>query len=131
MAIGWSGDVLQAADRAFEAENGIKVEYVIPKEGAALSFDMLAIPKDATNKEEAYAFLNYLLKPEVIAEVTNYVSYANGNKDSLAMVDDDIKNNPGIYPTSEAEQNLFAFELLPPKIERLITRSFTKIKTGR
>lgn len=131
VAVGWSGDILQASDRAYEAENGISVEYVIPKEGAGMWFDMLAIPKDAENVEEAYAFLNYLLKPEVIAEVSNYVSYASGNKTSVALVDEEIRNHPGIYPTKEAEENLYVFDILPPKIDRLVNRTFTRVKTGQ
>ncbi len=121
----------QAADRAAEADNGISVEYVIPKEGAGMWFDMLAIPKDAENVEEAYTFLNYLLQPEVIAEVSNYVSYASGNKASLELVDADIRNNPGIYPTEAAAENLYVFQVLPPKIDRLVNRAFTRVKTGK
>ncbi|MGB1270851.1 MAG: extracellular solute-binding protein [Endozoicomonas sp.] len=131
VAVGWSGDILQASDRADEAENGVVVEYVIPKEGAAMWFDMLAIPNDAENVDEAYAFLNYLLKPEVIAEVSNYVAYASGNKTSVAMVDEEVRENPGIYPTREAEKNLYVFEVLPPKIDRLVNRTFTRVKTGQ
>ncbi|GAA4651749.1 putrescine-binding protein SpuD [Kistimonas scapharcae] len=131
VAVGWSGDILQAADRADEAENGVAVEYVIPKEGAGMWFDMLAIPKDAENIDEAYAFLNYLLEPEVMAEIQNYVSYASGNKAALTMVDEEITSNPGIYPTEEAEKNLYVFEVLPPKIDRLVTRTFTKLKTNK
>ena len=99
VAIGWSGDVLQASDRAAEADNGVVVEYSIPKEGAGMWFDMLAIPKDAENLDEAYAFLDYLLKPEVMADITNYVAYASANKDSEPMIDEEILSNTGIYPT--------------------------------
>ncbi|MGB0361050.1 MAG: extracellular solute-binding protein, partial [Endozoicomonas sp.] len=90
VAIGWSGDVLQASDRAAEADNDVVIEYSIPKEGAAMWFDMLAIPKDAENIDEAYAFLNYLLKPKVMAEISNYVAYASANKASVALIDDEI-----------------------------------------
>ncbi|KEI70962.1 polyamine ABC transporter substrate-binding protein [Endozoicomonas elysicola] len=131
VAIGWSGDVLQASDRADEADNGVVVEYTIPKEGAGMWFDMLAIPKDAENIDEAYAFLNYLLKPEVIAEISNYVAYASPNKSSVALVDEEIRENPGIYPTEEAKENLYVFAVLPPKVDRIINRSFTKVTTGQ
>lgn len=131
VAVGWSGDILQAADRAEEAGSGVVVNYVIPKEGAGMWFDMLAIPKDAENIEEAYAFMNYLLEPEVMAGIQNYVSYASGNKAALPLVDKAITGNPGIYPTPEAEANLFVFDVLPPKIDRLITRIFTKVKSSR
>lgn len=131
VAIGWSGDVLQASDRADEADNGVVVEYTIPKEGAGMWFDMLAIPKDAENIDEAYAFLNYLLKPEVIADISNYVAYASPNKSSFALVDEEIRDNPGIYPTEEAKKNLYVFAVLPPKVDRIINRSFTKVTTGQ
>ncbi len=130
VAIGWSGDVLQASDRADEADNGVVVEYTIPKEGAGMWFDMLAIPKDAENVDEAYAFLNYLLKPEVIAEISNYVAYASPNRASVALVEEEVRENPGIYPTEEARKNLYIFEVLPPKVDRIINRSFTKVTTG-
>ncbi|MET4695425.1 polyamine ABC transporter substrate-binding protein [Endozoicomonas lisbonensis] len=131
VALGWSGDILQASDRAVEAGSGITVEYVIPKEGAGMWFDMLAIPRDAENVEEAYAFLNYLLEPEVMAEISNYVSYASGNSASVSFVDNEIVQHPGIYPTQEAQANLYVFEVLPPKIDRLVNRTFTRVTTGR
>ncbi|WP_163831372.1 polyamine ABC transporter substrate-binding protein [Spartinivicinus ruber] len=131
VAIGWSGDVFQASDRATEANNGVKVNYVIPKEGAPLSFDMLAIPKDAKNVENAHKFLNYLLEPKVIAGVTNYVKYASANDGAKPFVDEQVKANPGIYPPNEVNDKLFLFTEMPKKIQRFVTRSWTKIKTGR
>ncbi|WP_067519929.1 polyamine ABC transporter substrate-binding protein [Endozoicomonas ascidiicola] len=131
VAIGWSGDVLQASDRAYEADNGVVVEYSIPKEGAGMWFDMLAIPKDAENIDEAYAFLNYLLKPEVMAEISNYVAYASANKTSETLIDEEILSNTGIYPTEVAKKNLYVFEVLPQKVNRMVNRSFTKITTGQ
>ena len=131
VAMGWSGDVLQAADRAAEAGNGVTVEYVIPDEGAGLWFDTVAIPKDAKNPEEAHIFLNYLLRPDVIANITDYVAYANPNKSATTLVDDDIRENPGIYPTNEAKERLFVFEVLPSKINRQINRMFTKLTSGQ
>ena len=87
VAIGWSGDVMQAAARAEEAKNGVVVDYVIPKEGALIFYDMLAIPADAKNGEEAHEFINYLMRPEVIAKASNYVQYANGNLASKDLLD--------------------------------------------
>ena len=87
VAIGWSGDVMQAAARAEEAKNGVEVSYVIPKEGALLWYDMLAIPADAKHPHNAHAFLNYLMRPEVMAPITNYVAYASANEAALPMVD--------------------------------------------
>ncbi|MCL6414194.1 extracellular solute-binding protein [Aestuariirhabdus sp. Z084] len=131
VAVGWSGDVLQAADRAAEAENGVTVEYVIPAEGAGMWFDMLVMPTDAKNVDEAYEFLNYLLDPEVMAEISNYVAYANGNSAATKLVDEEITGNPGIYPTPEAEKNLYPFKVLPKKIDRIVTRAWTKVKSGQ
>ncbi|MBO9481422.1 polyamine ABC transporter substrate-binding protein [Salinisphaera sp. G21_0] len=131
VAMGWSGDILQAADRAAEADNGVTVKYMIPDEGAGLWFDTVAIPKDARNPEEAHIFLNYLLRPDVIANITDYVAYANPNKSATALVDDDIRENPGIYPTTEAKKRLFVFKVLPPRINRLVNRLFTKLTSGQ
>ena len=131
VAVGWSGDVLQAADRADEAENGVTVEYVIPKEGAGAWFDMLAIPKDASNVDEAYAFLNYLMEPEVMAEIQNYVAYASGNEAAKPLLDKSILDNPGIYPTESAKKNLYTFDVFNQKDDRPRTRIFTKVKSGK
>jgi Spermidine/putrescine-binding periplasmic protein len=131
VAIGWSGDVMQAAKRAAEAKNGVEVSYVIPKEGALMFSDMLAIPADAKHPENAHAFINYLMRPEVIAKISNYVSYANGNKASLSMVDAAIRNNPNIYPPTELKAKMFALHVLPAKINREVTREWTKVKTGK
>jgi putrescine transport system substrate-binding protein len=131
VAVGWSGDILQAADRAAEADAGVEVAYSIPKEGAALWFDMMAIPKDAKNVEEAYLFLDYLMRPQVIADISNYVAYANGNAASYELIDEEVRNDPGIYPTDEAKPNLYTFEVLPPKVDRIVTRTWTRVKTGK
>lgn len=131
VAVGWSGDILQAADRAAEADAGVEVAYSIPKEGAALWFDMMAIPKDAKNVEEAYLFLDYLMRPQVIADISNYVAYANGNAASFELIDEEVRSDPGIYPTEEAKPNLYTFEVMPPKIDRIVTRTWTRVKTGK
>ncbi len=131
VAIGWSGDVMQAKARAEEAKNGVEVDYVIPKEGALIFYDMLAVPKDAKHPENAMAFINYLMKPDVIAKISNYVSYASGNKASLPLVDAAIRNNPNIYPTDEMKPKMFTLKVLPQKVNREITREWTKVKTGK
>lgn len=131
VAIGWSGDVMQAKKRADEAKNSVTVDYVIPKEGALVFYDMLAIPSDAKHPENAHAFINYLMKPEVIAKVSNYVSYASGNKASVPLVDAVIRNNPNIYPPAELKAKMFALKVLPAKINREITREWTKVQTGK
>ncbi|MHA2940427.1 polyamine ABC transporter substrate-binding protein [Vibrio sp. RC27] len=126
VAIGWSGDVLQAATRAEEAENGIEVQYSIPKEGALAWFDLMAIPEGAKHPENAMKFIDYLLRPQVIAEISNYVWYANANIPSHEFVDEEVLSNEGIYPSEEVLAKLYSNEIMPKKIDRLITRSWTE-----
>lgn len=131
VAIGWSGDVLQAKDRAEEAGNGVEIAYTIPKEGTQVWFDMLVIPKGAKNVDGALKFINYLMEPEVIAEVTNYVAYANPNVNATALQDQDISNNPNIYPSEEVKKRFFTQTLRGAKIDRLMSRLWTRVKTGQ
>ncbi|HUE93745.1 polyamine ABC transporter substrate-binding protein [Pseudomonas sp.] len=131
VALGWSGDIFQAQARAEEAKNNVPVGYTIPKEGAASFFDMMAIPADAKNVEEAHVFLNYILTPEVIAPISDYVAYPNGNSAATPLVAEEVRNNPGIYPTEEASKKLYTFTELSPAVQRAITRSWTKVKSGR
>lgn len=131
VAVGFSGDILQAATRAKEAGNGVEVKYSIPKEGSPMWFDMVAMPADAPNEEAGYAFMNYLLRPEVIAGVSNYVKYANGNSASDAQVNPDIKADPTIYPPEEVMAKLFALEAMPMKLDRIRTRVWSTVKTGK
>jgi putrescine transport system substrate-binding protein len=128
VAIGWSGDVFQAAARAEEAENGVEIGYSIPKEGTAMWADMMAIPRDAKNVEEAHQWINYVLDPKVGADITNYVWYGSPNLASKAFIDPEILEHPGIYPP--AGTKLFTFEVLPQKVERILGRTWTAIKTG-
>lgn len=131
IAVGWSGDVLIARDRAAEANNGVTVEYTIPKEGAMMWFDNMAIPADAPHVEEAHEFLNYIMKPEVVAKATNYVFYANGNKASQEFVEKEVLEDPAIYPSAETVENLFTTTTKPPKALRARTREWTKVKSGQ
>ncbi|TRX73568.1 polyamine ABC transporter substrate-binding protein [Pseudomonas mangiferae] len=131
VAIGYSGDIYQAKSRAEEAKNGVTVKYNIPKEGAGSFFDMVAIPKDAENVESAHAYLNYLLKPEVMASITNVVQFPNGNAAATSLVDEAIRNDPGVYPSDAVMKKLYTFPDLPAKVQRAMTRSWTKIKSGK
>ncbi|MBN9072188.1 MAG: polyamine ABC transporter substrate-binding protein [Rhizobiales bacterium] len=131
VAIGWSGDVFQARDRAEEAKAGVNIAYSVPKEGAEMWFDMLAIPADAPHVDEAHAFINYLLKPEVIAKASNAVFYANGNKASQQFVDKAILDDPAVYPDETTMKNLFTVGALDPKTQRNVTRMWTKVVTGQ
>ncbi len=130
LAYGWSGDVLQAADRAEEAGKGVKVTYILPKEGAQMWFDQIAIPADAENAEEAHEFINYLMRPDVIARMSDYIFYANGNKDATPLVDKEVTLNTNIYPTDEVKQRLYTIGAKPLKAQRLMNRTFTTVKTG-
>ena len=131
VAAGYSGDIFQAADRAVEAENGNTIIYTIPKEGAALWFDMMAIPADAPNKENAHTLINHLLQPQVIADITNYVMYANPNKAADTLVDEEILNDPAIYPTEAVLEKLYIAKERPLNTQRVITRTWNRIKSGR
>lgn len=131
LTIGWAGDVLIAKSRAEQAKNGVDVNYNIPKEGTDIFFDMLAIPADAKNKDEAYAFINYLLKPEVIAKASNYVNYASGNLPAQKFVDPALLNNPNVYPPKAVLDKLYVPDTLPAKVQKLETRLWTKVKTGK
>jgi len=128
LAFAWSGDVLQAADRASESGNGVQIEYKIPKEGTLMWFDMLAIPADAPNPENAHEFLNYILRPEVVAEISNKVNFANANIPSKSLIKADSLNNPGIYPEEELMRKLFIAKILPPDVDRVMTRQWVDIK---
>jgi len=131
VAVGWSGDVFQAQARAEEVGNGIEVSYAIPKEGTEIWFDMLMIPADAENSENAHKFINYLLRPDVIAEITNYVAYANPNLAATNLVEPDIATDPGIYPPAETRKRLFVTHQRPGKIAKLQNRFWSNLKTGR
>ncbi|KTC36814.1 hypothetical protein AO269_08230, partial [Pseudomonas putida] len=131
VAVGYSGDVFQAKSRAEEAGKGIKLAYSIPKEGGNLWFDMLAIPADAPDAKQGLAFIDYLLKPEVIAKVSDYVGYANPNLKSGEFMDQDVRNDESVYPPQAIQDKLYVNVELPPKVQRLMTRSWTKVKSGK
>lgn len=131
VAVGWSGDILQAIDRADEAENGVSVEYSIPKEGTSIWFDMLAIPKDAKNADNAHKLVNFLMRPDIMADISNYVWYPNGIPASTKLLDEEISSNPSIYPTAETKAKLFSLSVHTPKIDKMLTRFWTDLKTGR
>jgi putrescine transport system substrate-binding protein len=131
IAVGYNGDVLQARDRAREANKGIDIKYVVPKEGSILWFDMLAIPKDAPNPESAYAFMNYMMIPQVIADVSNFKRYANANVASQPFVMPQVLNDPGIYPPPDQRQKLPVQLADSPEQTRAITRVWQKFKTGQ
>ena len=131
VAVGYSGDIFQAAARAEEAGQGVEVAYVIPEEGTQMWFDQMAIPADAQNVDEAHEFLNFIMEPEVIAKSSDYVFYANGNLASQPLMNPDILNDPAIYPTPEVLDKLFISHPYDARTQRLVTRMWTKVVTGQ
>ena len=131
LVIGWSGDIKQAQKRAVEAKSSVEIRYAIPGGGAQMWFDNFAIPSDAKNAAEAHAFINYLLRPEVAAKNTNFLSYANGNLPSQKLIDPAILNDPTVYPDEKTMQQLYTITAHDQKTQRLMNRLWTRIKTGR
>jgi len=131
IAVGYSGDVLQARDRAAEAGREIDIRYVIPREGALMWFDTLAIPADAAHPGNAHAFINYLLRPDVAAANSNFVNYATANAAALSLVNEDLRNDAGIYPTPEVKERLQPNLAKSAEFTRLLNRSWTRFVTGR
>lgn len=130
VAFGWSGDVLQARDRAAEAENGVEIAYNAPKEGALMWFDQMAVPADAPNPEAAHKFLNFIMDAQNMAAASNYVYYANGNKAAQEFLEEDVIGDPAIYPSAEAMENTYIKGPYPQKVQRTATRLWTKVKSG-
>jgi putrescine transport system substrate-binding protein len=123
--------VLQARDRAAEAGKEIDIRYVIPREGALMWFDTLAIPADAAHPGNAHAFIDFLLRPEVAAANSNFVNYATANTAALGQVNEDLRNDAGIYPTPEVKERLQPNLAKSAEFTRLLNRSWTKFVTGR
>ena len=131
LALGYSGDIFQARDRAAEAKAGVTVDYSIPPQGAQMWFDVMAIPADAPHVAEAHEFINYMMKPEVIAKASNFTFYANGNKASQQFINKDVLDDPAIYPTPEVLAKLFTVAPYDTKVQRVVTRLWTKVVTGQ
>jgi putrescine transport system substrate-binding protein len=131
VAVGYNGDVLQARDRARDANKGIDIKYVVPKEGSILWFDMLAIPKDAPHPEAAYSYINYIMEPKVIADISNFKRYANANLASQPYVLESVKDDPAIYPPPQLREKLAVQLADSPEQTRVITRMWEKFKTGQ
>jgi putrescine transport system substrate-binding protein len=131
LAVGWSGDVLQARDRAAEAGQGNVIKYSVPKEGTIIWFDMFAVPADAKHPDNAHAFINFMMRPDVAAKNSNFINYATGNSAALALTDDAVKNDPGIYPSAEVKAKLFPDLAESPEFTRLLNRTWTRFTTGK
>jgi putrescine transport system substrate-binding protein len=131
IAIGYSGDVLQSRDRAVEAGKGVKVAYSIPKEGTIIWFDMMAIPADAKHAKNAHLFMDYLMEPQVAANDSNAVHYANGNLASEQFINPDVKNDPSVFPPAEVKAKLSPELAVADDYNRLLTRTWTRFQTGK
>jgi putrescine transport system substrate-binding protein len=130
LVVGFSGDIKQAQKRAAEAKGGIEIGYSIPNDGAQLWFDNLAIPTDAPDPEEAHALINFLIRPDIAAKNTNYVSYANGDLPSR-LIDKSILDDRTVYPDAATMAKLYTIVAHDQKTQRLINRLWTRIKTGQ
>jgi len=126
----WSGDVETARNRAAEASKDVHIAYFVPREGALLTVDMMAIPADAPHPRNAEAWMNYLLRPDVIASISNYVKYPNGNRASLPYLDASIKSDPSVYPDEATRARLLTNSAVSLDYSRLITREWTRFRTG-
>jgi putrescine transport system substrate-binding protein len=131
VAVGWSGAMLEAKTTAEQAKNGVKIAYSLPKEGAPVWFDTLVLLKDAPHPVQGLAFIDYLMRPEVIAPVSDHLSYPNGNRSATPLVAEATRNNPAVYPSAEAMATLFTLQPLPPATERVRTRIWSKVKNGQ
>ena len=131
LVVGYSGDIKQAQKRAAEAKGGVEIGYAIPKEGAQIWFDNLAIPKDARNVAEAHALIDYLLRPEVAAKNTNFVSYANGNVASHKLIDKAILEDPTIYPDEATMKSPLHHQCAGPEDAAADEPAVDRVKTGR
>src|SRR5256886_2646867 len=131
LAMGWSGDVKQAHDRAKEAGKGVDVAYTIPREGAISNYDVLAIPADAPHVRNAYLFLDYLLRPEIAARNSNLIKYANAVTADIQPLDPGVRSDPGVYPPPEVRARLSPERPRPPAYQRLLTRMWTRFKSGK
>jgi putrescine transport system substrate-binding protein len=129
IAVSWSGDYSVSQARARETGLNVHLAFTVPKEGANASFDALLIPKDAPHPRNAHRFLEFMLQPKVIAEVTNDIHYGNDNKAADPYVDPQILHDPAVYPTPEVEKRLYQSAEVDPALERLRTRTWTRIKT--
>jgi len=131
LAMGWSGDVKQAHDRAQEAGKGVDLAYSIPKEGAIANYDVMAIPADAPHVRNAHLFINFLLRPDVAARNSNLIKYANAVSAGIQPLDPAVANDPGVYPPPEVRARLSPERARPADYQRLLTRMWTRFKTQK
>ena len=128
LAMGWSGDMLQARERARGSGTGVRIDYVVPQEGALMGFDLMAIPADAPRPEYAHRFIDYLMRPEVIARASNRVFYANANAAAARHLDPRVAGDPAVYPPTEARARLFVTRPWPDEARRFATALWERVK---
>ncbi|MBN9440374.1 MAG: polyamine ABC transporter substrate-binding protein [Bosea sp.] len=131
LAVGYSGDILQAKKRAEEAKNKVEIAYSIPKEGALMWFDSFVIPKDAANQDAALKFIDFVNRPEMAAKNSDFIQYANGNIASKPMLSAEVRDNPGIYPSDAVMARLYTITPYDQKTQRVVNRLWTRVKSGR
>jgi putrescine transport system substrate-binding protein len=131
VTLGWSGDILQSKSRAEEAGQGVEIAMTVPKEGTIIWFDMYAIPADAPHPDNAHAFINYMMKPEVAAANSNFVHYATANKDAIPLLDPAVRDDPGVYPPQAVMDKLFPNLARSPEYTRELNRAWTRFTTGK
>jgi len=132
LALTWSGDVEAARNRAIEASTGAHIAYLIPREGALMTLDMLAIPTDAPHPHNAAVWLNYLMRPDVIAAISNYIKYPNGIVASQPLLESSVRNDPAIYPDAATRQRLISnTSAIPINYTRLVTRAWSRFRVGQ
>lgn len=129
VAVGWSGGFILAQQLAEAAGQGVRIEMALPREGAPMWTDVMAIARKAPNREEAHAFINYILRPDVIARISNRIGYPNPNKDATALVDAAIRGNPVMYVPPAARQTLFTLEPASAPMERVRARIWRTLKS--
>ena len=131
IAVGWSGDILQARDRAAEAGQGVVIKYNVPKEGTIIWFDMFAVPADAPHPDNAHLFIDFMNRPEIAAKNSDFINYANGNIASYNLISETVRNDPGIYPSAEVKAKLFPDLAESAEFTRLLNRTWTRFTTGK
>jgi putrescine transport system substrate-binding protein len=129
--MGWSGDIKQAHDRAAEASKGVELAYQIPREGAISNYDVMAIPADAPHVQNAHLFINFLLRPQVAAQTSNLIKYANAVSPDIQPLAPAVRADPGVYPPAEVRARLHPERARPADYQRLLTRMWTRFKTGK
>jgi putrescine transport system substrate-binding protein len=131
LAHGYSGDIIQARERAKGAKRGVEIAYLLPREGAVQWVDVMAIPADAPHPDNAHKLIDFLLRPEVVAKVSNNIRYANANRAATPLVDAGVRDDPSVYPPAELRGRLFQLRDMDADERRRLTRQWTRIKSGK